>query len=198
MPGADDIRSYLSGVWQMMMSAEPDGLQKLDISADGFWRSFWAIPLALPALLLNWTTLAIALEAQGVAGSRLAIVVQLGLVDLATWLLPLVALAFLAGPIGIGGRFVHYVVSGNWGGLLLIWLMLPPVLLSLVFPASGPLTDVISTILFVTALILSWRLTRAAIERDWTYTSALFTGMLIAAISIAYGGQVVFGLFPQS
>ena len=198
MPSADDIRIYLSGVWQMMMTAEPDGLEKLDLSADGFWNSFWAVPLALPALLVNWTTLAIALEEQGIAASRATAVLLLGLVDLATWLLPLLVLALIARPIGLGARFVHYVVSGNWGGLLLIWLMLPPVLLSLVFPAAGPLSDLISTILFVTALVLTWRLTRAAIDRNWTYTTALFTGMLVAAILIAYGGQVFFGLFSQS
>jgi hypothetical protein len=32
---------------------------------------------------------------------------------------------------GIQKRFVHYVVSANWGGAIFVWIMLPPALVRL-------------------------------------------------------------------
>ena len=53
MPSVEDIQQYLTGAWRMMMG-KPDGLRLLDISADGFWNSFFAIVVALPALIVGW------------------------------------------------------------------------------------------------------------------------------------------------
>ena len=39
-----------------MMLGKPDGLRLLDLSADGFWNSFFAIVGALPALIAGWVT----------------------------------------------------------------------------------------------------------------------------------------------
>ena len=57
MPRVEEIQQYLTGAWRMMMG-KPDGIRLLDISADGFWNSFFAIAIALPALIAGWVTLA--------------------------------------------------------------------------------------------------------------------------------------------
>ena len=41
------LRDNLAGAWQVMLGRS-QGLNRLDISLDGFWRSFAAITLLIP------------------------------------------------------------------------------------------------------------------------------------------------------
>src|SRR5262245_64178864 len=108
MPAAEDIQRYLTGAWRLMMG-KPDGLRLLDISADGFWNSFFAIVIALPALAASWIAVANDFgQAADIAPSRLSILLRLALVDLGAWVLPLGALALAARKAGIADRLVHY------------------------------------------------------------------------------------------
>ena len=114
MPSAENIQQYLTGAWRMMMG-KADGLRLLDLSADGFWNSFFAMVIALPALIVGWVGVTNELSAlSGAFGSKLSILARLAVIDLATWVVPLVALAAVASRAGIGDRFVALVVASNW------------------------------------------------------------------------------------
>src|SRR5690606_41820067 len=49
MPSLDDIFRYFWGVWKMMLGRK-EGLDHLDVSAESFWSSFYAIAVALPPM----------------------------------------------------------------------------------------------------------------------------------------------------
>lgn len=194
MPPAEDIQQYLTGAWRLMMG-KPDGIRLLDISADGFWNSFFAIVVSLPALVVGWVAVANELSQDpDIAGGRFSIFLRLGLIDIGAWVLPLAALALVAKSAGIGGRFVHYVVATNWGSALIVWSMLPPALLRLFFPSAGDTASVISLVLFVLSLVLSWRLTNAALGRGPAIASAVFAGMFAVSLAVLFGLQAMFGL----
>ena len=55
MPPGDDIQKYLYGAWQLLLGRR-EGMKLLDLSADGFWNSFYAIVLALPAMFVGWVS----------------------------------------------------------------------------------------------------------------------------------------------
>ena len=114
MPSAEEIQQYLYGTWRMMLG-KSDGLRALDISVDGFWNSFFAIVIALPALVVNWVTIADSYGdmAQNL-DDRFAIFMRLAVIDLAAWLLPLAAFAAIARRVRLADRYVHYVVASNW------------------------------------------------------------------------------------
>lgn len=194
MPPAEDIQQYLTGAWRLMMG-KPDGIRLLDISADGFWNSFFAIVISLPALVVGWVGVANELSQDpDVASGRFSIFLRLGLVDIGAWVLPLAALALVAKPAGIGGRFVHYVVATNWGSALIVWSMLPPALLRLFFPEASDTASLISLVLFVLSMVLSWRLTNAALGRGPSIASAVFAGMFAVSLAVLFGLQAMFGL----
>jgi len=44
---ADEIRESLAGAWQVM-KGDPDGLDRMDNSVEGFWRSFGVFFLIVP------------------------------------------------------------------------------------------------------------------------------------------------------
>ena len=149
MPRLEEIQQYFTGSWRMMMG-KPEGLRLLDISADGFWNSFFAIAIALPALIAGWVTITNTLASGYVSfGDRLSIMLRLATVDLGAWIIPIAAFAAVAGPSGLSDRFAHYVISSNWGSALLVWLMLPPTLLRMFVPSADDFSSIISLALFV-------------------------------------------------
>ena len=123
MPRIEEIQQYFIGTWRMMMG-KPDGLRLLDISADGFWNSFFAIAIALPALIAGWVTIANTLASGYVSfGDRLSIMLRLATVDLGAWIVPIAAFAAAAGPSGLRDRFALRDLQ-QWGSALIIWMML--------------------------------------------------------------------------
>jgi hypothetical protein len=194
MPSAENIQLYLTGAWRMMMG-KADGLRLLDISADGFWNSFFAIVVALPALFVGWASVANELnQLPGIFGSKVSIVVRLAVIDIATWILPLVALAAVAARAGISDRFVHLVVASNWASALIVWIMLPPSLLNLFWPAAYEASTLLSLLLFIASMVLSWRVTNVALGKGPAVASAVFAGMFLFSIMVLFVLQSAFGL----
>jgi hypothetical protein len=193
MPSAAEIQRYLTGAWRLM-TGKPDGLLLLDISVDGFWNSFFAIVIALPALFVSWIGVANEIAEEPMVGGRLSILLRLAAIDLSAWILPLVALAVAAPLAGIGARFVHYVVASNWGSALIIWLMLPAALLRLISPSSSDLAALVSIGLFGLSMVLTWRLTNVVIGRGPTIGTAVFAGMFIASLAVLFLLQAALGI----
>lgn len=197
MPPASEVQNYLAGAWRMMCG-RTDGLELLDLSADGFWNSFFAILYAAPPMFLGWVVFERVNVLPGVEffADRVSVIASLALVDLAGWLLPLLGLALVARPAGIAHRFVPYVVASNWGTVILSWLMLPVTLLRVVLPEAGSLTEFLAFVLFVAIIVLDWRLTNVAIARGPAVASMVYVGMLAASFAVLLVLQGLFGLVP--
>lgn len=198
MPPAEDIQRQLLGAWRMM-TGRRDGVRLLDVSIDGFWNSFFAIVVALPALLVGWVPLANELAAPDARFSgRALLLFRLAIVDVGSWVLPIAALAVVAGFAGIRDRFVHYVVASNWASVLFAWFMLPASLLRLVMPGAAEAATTLSLGIFLGCLVLSWRLTNAAIDKGAAVATGVFAGMLAASIMTLFALQDILGIAPAS
>lgn len=196
MLAAGDIQSSLFGAWRLM-TGKADGLRMLDLSADGFWNSFFAMIVALPALLVSWTGFADDLyPGADLVGARIALLPRIALVDFCAWVVPLIALAAVARPAGVGPRFVHYVVASNWASAIIAWIMMPPALLRLLFPAAGNIASLISVALLLVSMVFTWRMTNATMGRGPVVASAVFGGMLVASLIVLFALQSLFGLSP--
>lgn len=188
------VQSSLLGAWRLMMG-KADGLRLLDLSADGFWNSFYAIVLALPALAMNWVPVATdTLGADASAAAKLGYVLRLAVVDLGSWVLPLLALALASSAIGVRDRFVHYVVATNWATVPMVWIMLPPSLMAIFVPQSGDFVSIIALVLFVVTMVLTWRVTNAAIGKGPAVGTGVFAGMFVASIIVMILLQSLVGI----
>jgi hypothetical protein len=194
MPSGEEIQRQLTGVWRMMLG-KADGLRLLDLSADGFWNSFFAMVVAAPPLVVGWVGFAneVALLSDGASG-RFSIVMRLATIDFATWIAPLIVLALVARKAGIADRFVHLVVASNWASALLAWIMLPPSLIGLVLPGPNPFNDFLSLLFFVAAMVLSWRVTNVATGKGPAVATAVFAGMFVVSLVTLFLLQGVLGL----
>ncbi|QDC02580.1 transporter [Mesorhizobium sp. 8] len=193
MLSGQDISASLSGAWRLMRG-KADGLRLLDLSADGFWNSFFAIVVALPAMAVGWVGVAGEIGDPDAVVSRLSIVLRLAVVDLGTWVLPLCGLAFVGRRVGIGDRFVHYVVASNWASAIVAWIMLPAALVRLVAPASDQFAVLLSLALFLLTMVFTWRMTNAAVGKGAAIATAVFVGMFVGSLAVLFALQALLGI----
>ena len=125
---------------------------------------------------------------------RLGVMIRVAMVDVGTWILPLVALAVVARHVGIGGRFVAYVVASNWASAIVAWMLLPSALARLFEPAPNQFTDLLTLFLFLLAMFLTWRMTNAVIGKGAAVGSAVFAGMVVASLIVLFSLQAMLGI----
>lgn len=193
MLSADEIQTSLTGAWHLMMG-KSDGVRLLDLSADGFWNSFFALVVAAPALVVGWVGIANEIGDPYAFSGRLGVLIRVALVDVGTWTLPLVALAFVSRYAGIATRFVPYVVASNWASALIAWMLLPSALVRLFLPSTDQFVALLTLFFFLLSMVLTWRMTNAVIAKGAAVGSAVFTGMLIASLAVLFGLQSLLGI----
>jgi hypothetical protein len=193
MLSSEETYASLTGAWRLMLG-KADGLRQLDLSADGFWNSFFAIVVAAPALIVGWVGLANEIGDPDAFAGRFSMLLRLATVDIGAWVLPLVGLALVAPRAGIGGRFVHYVVASNWTSAIIAWMMLPAALIRLFLPSSNEFAVLASLLLFALSMVLTWRMTNVAIGRGAAVGTAVFAGMFVASLVVLFGLQALLGI----
>lgn len=193
MLSADETYASLAGAWRLMLG-KADGLRLLDLSADGFWNSFFAIIVAAPALIVGWVGIANEIGDPNAFAGRFSMLLRLATVDIGSWVLPLVGLALVAPRLGLGGRFVHYVVASNWASAIIAWLMLPSALIRLFLPSTDEVSGLVSLALFALSMVLTWRMTNAVIGRGAAVGTAVFAGMFVASLAVLFGLQALLGI----
>ena len=116
-----NLRGNLSGAWAVMRG-RANGLTSLDLSLEGFWRSFAAIALVAPFTLLALLSQQRLAEAAGesLAPSGLGLEAIALIVD---WFAFPLVFAVLARPLGLGGRYVPFIVARNWASVIIAALV---------------------------------------------------------------------------
>jgi hypothetical protein len=120
--------------------------------------------------------------------------IRLATIDIGAWVLPLVGLALVAPRTGLGNRFVHYVVASNWASAIIAWMMLPSALIRLFLPSTNEFAGLVSLLLFALSMVLTWRMTNAAIGRGAAIGTAVFAGMFVASLAVLLGLQMLLGI----
>ena len=194
---SEDVLLRSQGALDLMLGRRDRGWSRLDLSADGFWNSFLAIPVCAPALLVILLTHARWLAAGGVEASTAAMLVVLIATELANWVLTLLAVVLLARPLGLGQRVSHLVVALNWGSVTFAYLRALPAALALLVGLGEGLAVAMLTITLV-SLVLYWRLLAAAMEADAARTTAVFVATVALGYGLTSAVQSAFGLVPTA
>lgn len=183
-PSLADVLRYLAGAAQLM-AGNKAGLTKLDLSADGFWGSFFSIAVALPALALSWIAYETAEPADvPKVGTALAYGAH-AFADIAGWLLPILVLMAIAKWIGFSRKIVPLVVATNWGGALVTWAAVPYWLLILAFGQSE-LVLALGLGISLASIALMVRLTATSIGGDVATAIGIVLLMIVTSL-VTYG-----------
>lgn len=198
MPSFEEIQYYFSAVWRTM-TGHPEALNNLNTDADGFWRSFYAILIALPPMLIGWVEVAARLtDGSDETGLRLINTFKLATIDITVWLLPLLIIGFLSRSLGLERRFSTYVVATNWSIALFAWAYAPLSFLNLLLPDLSEIFAGIGFGLFLVTLVLSYRLTRAALQRPHSFAAPFFVSVILGSIMLTIILQNLAGFMPGS
>lgn len=186
------IAQNLYGAW-LIMTGRREGLNFLDVSTDGFWRSFVAPIIGVPAILAScfssakWSSLVSEL-------SSTQYVVRAFLVEVIAWVLPILALALVAKRLGLAHRFSSYVVAANWSNLIVYYLVLPLDFLGVFLAQDNGVILGLSALYVVAAIIFLFLVTHISLGTDYPVSIAVFLGTVVFTLFVIFNLQGLLGL----
>ncbi|MGO4619135.1 hypothetical protein AB4Z34_05845 [Ensifer sp. 2YAB10] len=198
MPLLDEVLAYIRGLWLLAQGNE-EGFRWLDFSESGLWRSFTSMLWCLPAIAVTWASWRFYYLSAMPDGTAIGIgfIFKLLVVDLVSWLLPLVLIAILSRPLGFAGAVVPIIVTTNWLSVPLSYAMAVPAAIRLTIPGSQGLTSLIWLTLLVVSIAVLFRLLRMLTGNETLLASALTALFLLPSMMIGDLLQRFFGLIPS-
>lgn len=193
-----EVRSYLTGIG-MLAKNNPGGFQRLDLTADGFWRSFGAILYTLPAFVVSWIsyrqTYLGATEGSETGPGFFA---MLAVIDLANWIVPVIAVGLLAGLLGIASDYGRWVIATNWLSVPVAYALALPVGLGLLLPGFAPVGVLVSLVFFGFAIALLYRVSRLSLSGNGTVAFAIVLGVVVLSFMLTGALQNALGIAVPS
>lgn len=194
----DEIVRSLTGAWSLFLDRS-DAMRHFDVSADGFWRSFYVIVLILPAYAL------IALSEQGriladpvlAAGfDSNAFVINKSLTLVFNWIMLPVVLALAAPPLGVSRSYAAFIVARNWGTFISVSLFALMDVLFLLGILGERVAGYMFLLTFVVVIRYDYLIARRALGVDIPFAIGVVVGdfaISLAIFSVAnsfigYGG----------
>lgn len=162
MLSADEIRrSLIASV--LFLRGKEEGLDLLDRSIAGFWRSFAVIVLILP---INAITMLAVSRTDDTDRSVAGLIVDGLPVLLLDWIAFPIALALGARVLGVTATYVDYVVARNWAAPLAAAIMTVPFVLQGAGWTNPSLTAFLSILTLGIVLRLHFIIIRAALKTE--------------------------------
>lgn len=183
-----------------LLRGDTAALSDMDISADGFWRSFEAIPAALPALIFAWVAEARQIRAAGSLDSVGSLIMRMALLELVFWVLPIAVLALVLRQLKLGHRFSHLIIARNWLAVLTSYIFVTVPLIEMA--VSGGKTSDVTLLLTLLAMALTlWfsvRVTRVALSVQPVVAIAFIAVEVFVTYPLAVAAYGAAGLYPQA
>lgn len=180
IPSVEEVQSNFLASWRLMQG-KADAVRQLDLSADGFWNSFFAFVVAIPPLFILWTSEAIEV-APANFGARLGVVLRLAVIEAVAWVGPILLVAYVLHQMGRRDRIAAFVVANNWGTALVSWIVLPIIMMITLVPSLEQVGVLLLLIAFVAVLVLFWRLNDSVLGMG----PIVATGSVIAMVGLSF------------
>ena len=176
-----EVLLSIYGAWRLFLR-DPRGIEWLDDSVDGFWKSFFCAVLVLPVFML-WVMLA-ELDA-----GFLRIVTVEGIAYVIHWVAWPLAMAYLAPAIDRDRNYIRYIVAFNWSSAIVAVILILLLTIEQAGLATGNLLILISLIARAIMLSYHWYVARIALEVSGIGAAGLVIaefvlGQIINAVSL--------------
>ncbi|MEL6202204.1 MAG: hypothetical protein AAFR39_07565 [Pseudomonadota bacterium] len=180
-----------------IVRGDPSALDDMDVSTDGFWRSFQAIIVALPATFFTWVIFGQDLIAEGVVASVFSLVGRQAVIDIILWLLPIIILAIAMPQLGLGKNYTGLIIARNWLSAIVAYLVAAIALLYMVAPEEA--NGFIALLFLATIMVSIWmflRVTIAALPQSRGIAYAIVIIEIVVIFTLADLLTGLFGLSP--
>lgn len=194
MPGLEEVRTYLSGLW-LLICGKPAGFARLDLTDRGMMRSFFAVVWCAPAILFSWFWWRNAVLAVMPPNTSLGLVfyLRLAMVEVANWVVPLVFAGLVAWFLGLGERFSALVACVNW--LSLPFAYANALLMAMTMVAGlGGLVGLLWLVLMAGLVIALMRIFRMIIGPQILPVATMVMVLIVPAMLVTSELQTYLGL----
>jgi hypothetical protein len=181
-----EARLSLAAAW-LLARGDRSAYGLMNLSEDGFWRSFAAILPVLPLYLYS-TDVGARLDIGSAAAptsSTMATVLSL-LIQWVTW--PIL-IAAIGKPLGWGANFVRYVVAFNWSSVYVIGVMLPPLMLFDAGVIGRDMMSLLGLASMAAALWIRWIVAVTGLQ----VSGLVAAGLVFAELLLSLGTDALIG-----
>jgi hypothetical protein len=182
----------LRGVWQTMQGRR-QGLELMDVSSDGVWRSFQAMLVALPALWATWIS-ALRDIAPHSPLPPFSIMLRLAFADGVAWLLPIALFSLLARPAKLTHRAAHFIVTNNWSSVIFIAATALTVPFDVLGPEFDSLSAFVSGLVLIISLVMYFRMLHVTLDAPYEVSIPIYAALVLASMLGIYALYSALGL----
>jgi hypothetical protein len=182
----------LRGVWQIMQGRRA-GLEMMDVSSEGVWRSFQAVLVALPMLWATWISALRDIEPNSTLTPG-SIMLRLAFADAAAWLLPIALFALIARPAKLTHRAAHFVVTNNWSSVIFIAATALTVPFDVLGPDIDSLAALVSAAVLLISLVMYFRMLHVTLDAPYEVSIPVYAVMIFASLFGIYALYGALGL----
>ncbi|MEM0898913.1 MAG: hypothetical protein AAGI92_03065 [Pseudomonadota bacterium] len=163
-----------------MLKGRADANDDMDISSDGFWKSFWAIAFSIPAMLFMWSMGARSDQHPIEGASLTQRLTTEAILDVGLWVLVAAIFTLALPKFGLGARTANFIIARNWTTLFFNYVLAVAFLPGL---ATGPDNDLIGILVLICFVLIVagyMRITYQSLQVSFG-TAALIVGAEIFA-----------------
>lgn len=182
LPSAQEV---VTALYAALRLARGDGaaMAMFDRTVDGFWRSFFAAVLALPAFLV---IKALAGPGEAPLGTGIGDLLGLGLIYAVLWLAYPVAIYQVCDLIDREERFVDYVVAYNWAAFWQLTLQMAVRVVEAIGLLPGALVTLLTGISIGVILWYLWYIARIGLAIGGGLAAAIVAFDLVLGILLRF------------
>ena len=179
-----EVLLSLYGAWRLFLR-DPRGIEWLDDSVEGYWKSFFCAVVVLPAFVI-W----ISMRNSGLEGvGFIRIVTVEGIEYVIQWVSWPLIMAYIAPAIGRDDKYISYIVAFNWSAGVYVCIYLIVIGIKLTGIVSGGGLALIGLVAVIAILTYHWYVARVALEVSGGVAAALVAGEFLLAHMIDAVGQ---------
>jgi hypothetical protein len=158
---ADEVNRSFKGAIHLLNSRS-EGLKSFDMSERGFWRSFAAIWLTLPAYIISLAIARMRLGAvpDGALLDNLWVDAVVALGHVGGYIALPLAMVFVARSFRLSSRYVPFVIVTNWISVIGLLVLSVPAMLLLLGWATPSLASLFSLAFAVILVRIQWFATK--------------------------------------
>lgn len=179
MPTWPEIARSVDAAWRLARG-DASAVDRLDLSVDGFWKSFTAAVVVLPAYVL------VLLDQYRLAGwpaEPWATAFTEGLGYAIGWMaFPLAAIP-LTRLLGLSQRYVPLIVANNWSTVIQVAVYTAVVLLGVILPLPMRATALLTATLAI--LVYQWFVIRSALATTNGIAAGLVVIDLLLSVTVS-------------
>jgi hypothetical protein len=161
---ADEVNRSFKGTLALLHSRS-EGLKSFDMSERGFWHSFAAIWLTLPAYIISLAIerMRIGAVPNGALLDNLWVDAVVALGHVGGYIALPLAMIFIARSFRLTGRYVPFVIVTNWISVIALLVLSVPAMLLLLGWATPSLASLFSLAFAVILVRMQWFATKATL-----------------------------------